>query len=42
MLPDGSVRFSVWAPNADRVAVRVLTGEAAGEHALAQVDERGA
>jgi maltooligosyltrehalose trehalohydrolase len=37
VLPDGSVRFSVWAPNAHRVAVRILDGEAAGEHELERV-----
>jgi maltooligosyltrehalose trehalohydrolase len=41
VLKDGSVRFSVWAPNARRVAVHILTGEAAGEHELAKVGESG-
>jgi maltooligosyltrehalose trehalohydrolase len=41
VLRDGSVRFSVWAPNAHRVAVRVLTREGAGEHELAKVGESG-
>ena len=41
VLPDGSVRFSVWAPNAHRVAVQVLTGEARGEHELATRGESG-
>jgi maltooligosyltrehalose trehalohydrolase len=36
-LPDGSVRFSLWAANAHRVAVQILNGEAAGEHELDQV-----
>ncbi|MFN2564284.1 MAG: malto-oligosyltrehalose trehalohydrolase [Gemmatimonadaceae bacterium] len=41
VLPDGSVRFAVWAPNARRVAVRVLSGSAAGEHELTKVGESG-
>ena len=41
MLPDGSVRFAVWAPNAERVAVRVLGGPAQGEHELTKVGEVG-
>jgi maltooligosyltrehalose trehalohydrolase len=41
VLRDGSVRFSVWAPNAHRVAVHVLTGKAAGEHELAKVGDSG-
>src|SRR3712207_5124732 len=41
VLPDGSVRFSVWAPNAQRVAVRVLTGPSTGEHELTKVGEIG-
>ncbi len=35
---EGATRFAVWAPNAERVVVRVLTGAGVGEHAL----ERGA
>ena len=34
LLSNGGVRFSVWAPNAERVVARVLTGAAAGDHAL--------
>jgi maltooligosyltrehalose trehalohydrolase len=41
VLSDGSVRFTVWAPKAHRVAVRVLSGEAAGEYELAKVGESG-
>jgi len=37
VLADGSVRFSVWAPNAERLAVRVLSGDAAGEYELERV-----
>jgi len=33
---DGATRFSVWAPTAREVTVRVHTGAAAGEHALAR------
>jgi maltooligosyltrehalose trehalohydrolase len=41
VLPDGSVRFTVWAPRARRVAVRLLGGRAAGEHEMARVDQAG-
>ena len=34
-LPDGGVRFSLWAPHASRVDVRILNGPAAGDHELA-------
>jgi maltooligosyltrehalose trehalohydrolase len=39
VLPDGSVRFSVWAPNAHRVAVQIRNGERAreGEQELQRV-----
>ncbi len=33
---DGSVRFSVWAPNAERLSVSVLGGPAEGTYALAR------
>ena len=33
-LPDGAVRFCVWAPNARRAVVRVLSGAAIGDHPL--------
>jgi maltooligosyltrehalose trehalohydrolase len=36
----GGTTFAVWAPNARQLTVRVRTGAAAGEHALAR-DERG-
>jgi maltooligosyltrehalose trehalohydrolase len=32
----GATRFSVWAPNAHQLSVRVHTGSAAGEHSLAR------
>jgi maltooligosyltrehalose trehalohydrolase len=41
VLSDGSVRFRIWAPHAQRVATRVLGGSAAGEHELTQVGESG-
>jgi maltooligosyltrehalose trehalohydrolase len=37
LLADGSVRFSVWAPRATRVAVHVIDGAAAGVHELKQI-----
>jgi maltooligosyltrehalose trehalohydrolase len=37
VLSDGSVRFSVWAPHAQRVAVQLATGSTTSEHEL----ERG-
>ena len=37
VLPDGSVRFSVWAPNARRVAVQLLNGTSKSEHELERV-----
>ena len=37
VLPDGSVRFSVWAPNARRVAVQLLKGTSKSEHELERV-----
>src|SRR5690242_10591439 len=36
----GGTRFSVWAPRAKQVSVRVRTGAAAGEHELERT-ERG-
>jgi maltooligosyltrehalose trehalohydrolase len=39
-LLDGATRFVVWAPNARQLSVRVLTGDAAGEHQLVR-DDRG-
>ncbi len=41
VLQDGSVRFSVWAPNANRVAVHVLNGKAVEEYELAKMGESG-
>ena len=39
---DGSVTFRTWAPAAERLAVKVLTGHAAGRHEMARSgDERG-
>ncbi|CAA9319576.1 MAG: GH13_10 / GH13 / GH13_9 / GH13_11 / GH13 _8 / GH13_36, partial [uncultured Gemmatimonadaceae bacterium] len=35
-LPGGGVRFTVWAPAAQRVAVRVDDGDPAADHALAR------
>jgi maltooligosyltrehalose trehalohydrolase len=41
--PDGSVRFSLWAPRLDAPRVRVCTGSARGEYELRTIDgERGA
>jgi maltooligosyltrehalose trehalohydrolase len=37
---DGAARFTVWAPKAHQLSVRVRTGIAAGEHPLAR-DEHG-
>ncbi len=34
LLADGAVRFEVWAPAAEHVTARVLTGPAAGDHPL--------
>jgi maltooligosyltrehalose trehalohydrolase len=34
MLVDGGVRFAVWAPHAERVTVRIVSGGAAGDHPL--------
>jgi maltooligosyltrehalose trehalohydrolase len=34
LLANGDVRFALWAPNAERVAVRLYTGPAAGDHDL--------
>lgn len=34
LLPDGSVHFSVWAPRANAVQVRIRSGPAAGDHPL--------
>src|SRR5690349_11973714 len=40
--PEGSgIRFEVWAPRARRVRVRLLTGQARGDHLLGDVDRRG-
>ena len=38
VLPDGSVRFAVWAPRAQRVRVR-LTSDGEGEHELAGMED---
>jgi len=40
-LDDNSVRFSVWAPRADSVHVRICSGGAPGDHALGAVNDRG-
>jgi maltooligosyltrehalose trehalohydrolase len=37
LLADGSVRFSVWSPNARAVAVRIRNGVATGEHLLSGI-----
>ncbi len=34
VLPDGSVRFSLWAPRAKQISVRILGGSRAREHRL--------
>src|SRR5262245_32764177 len=40
--PDGSVRFSVWAPRLDAPRLRICTGPARGEYEMTPVDgERG-
>jgi maltooligosyltrehalose trehalohydrolase len=40
--PDGSVRFSVWAPRLDTPRVRICTGPARGEYEMTSADgERG-
>ena len=41
LLGDGAVRFSVWAPNADRVSVRLLSGPRTGDHDMTHSRERG-
>jgi maltooligosyltrehalose trehalohydrolase len=38
LLPDNSVRFTVWAPRQESPTVRVLSGAAAGDYPLARVE----
>jgi len=39
LLPDGSVHFSVWAPHAESLQVRVRSGPAAGVHPLCRSEQ---
>lgn len=38
LLPDNSVRFTLWAPRLEAPTVRVVSGAAAGDHRLTRVD----
>ena len=40
-MPDGAVRFAVWAPNARSVRVSIEDGDAAGEHELSPTSTAG-
>jgi maltooligosyltrehalose trehalohydrolase len=41
VLPNGAVRFAVWAPRAERVTVRLVSGPAKGDHGMTRSRERG-